>query len=90
MTAVDSHATTAEGISAPANDAAAVTPHNSNELGYVTRGVYVGGEGDLEVVMAGNGATVVFSAVPSGTLLPIRCKIIKADNTTATLILALW
>lgn len=90
MSAVDDFASNAEGLSTPVNDAAAVTPHDTNELTNVTRAVYVGGAGDLEVVMAGNDATVIFVGVPAGTFLPIRVKIIKAENTSATDILALW
>ncbi|MGE3278029.1 MAG: hypothetical protein AB7O67_23200 [Vicinamibacterales bacterium] len=69
--------------------AAAVTPHDSNALapGLTTKAIYVGGAGDLNVVI--NGATVLFKAVPVGTVLPIRPEIVKSSSTTATYILAL-
>lgn len=80
-------------ISSPAARAAVVTPSTS-ALALVaaegaTRGLYVGGAGNVEVIMlAGN--TVIFSAVPVGTILPIRVTHVLAANTTATLIVALW
>lgn len=73
----------------PATNAEAVTPHNTNELNYVTRAVYVGTGGDLKVTMADSG-TVTFADVPSGTTLAIRCKVIWATGTVASDIIALW
>lgn len=77
------------GLGEPATHAASVSPSDSEELTAVSRALYVGGAGDVEVVMKG-GQTVVFSAVPAGSLLPIRVKQVKETNTTATLILNLY
>lgn len=74
----------------PATKAAAVTPSDTDELAAVTRGIYVGTTGDLEVVMADDTAEVVFKAVPAGTLLPIRVKQVLDGNTTADDIVALY
>lgn len=71
----------------PATRAEAVTKHDTNDLTYVSRGIYVGGTGDVAAVMV-SGDVVTFSAVPAGTLLPIRCKRINSTNTTATLMVA--
>ena len=76
-------------LDSPANGGEAVTPHASTNLAQVSRGIYVGGAGDVAAVMA-SGAVLVFSAVPAGTLLPIRAVRINAVNTTATLMLALY
>lgn len=72
----------------PALNFAAVTPHASNELDYVTRALYVGGSGNLVVVNAA-GAEVTFTAVPAGAILPIRTRRVD-DSSTATSIVALW
>lgn len=77
------------GIDSPARRAAAVTPHDSTMLSYVTRGIYVGGAGNVAVLTAG-GDTVVFTAVPAGTLLPLRVNRVNSTNTTATAIVAIW
>lgn len=63
----------------------------------VTRGLWVGGAGDVKVTMAGelpktDGATTTFTGVPAGTLLPIKVKTVfsSANGTSATSILALY
>ena len=76
-------------ISGPASNAAEVTLHDTNELSYVTRGVYVGGAGDLKVTMQ-TGAEVTFVGVVAGTVLPIRCHILWLTGSTATSVVALW
>ena len=78
----------AEGLDSPANDAAAVTPGTS-QLSKMTRALYVGGAGNVNVTMV-NGQTVLFSGVPAGTILPIRVDYVLATSTTATNIVALW
>jgi len=80
------------GPEAPADDAASVTPHDTNELAFVTRALYVGTAGDVTVTMAGTGASITFKAVPAGTILPIRVKIVLDTGTTQAAgdIIALW
>lgn len=73
----------------PATHAFAITPADDTDLAYVTRALYIGGEGDVEVITLG-GETVIFSAVPVGAILPIQCSRVKDGNTTATLILGLY
>jgi hypothetical protein len=81
---------------APATHAAPVTPNDSADLSGFTapfayaRALYVGGAGDVVVDTAGGETAVKFSAVPAGMVLPVRCKRVRATNTTATLIVALW
>lgn len=53
------------------------------------RGLYVGGTGDVAVVTRDRASSVVFSAVPVGTILPIEAAQVLSTGTTATLILAL-
>ncbi len=79
----------ASGIQSPAIDGEEVTPHDSNQLGQYSRALYVGGTGDLEVITA-TGNTIVLAAVPAGSIIPIRCGTVKATNTTATNIVALY
>lgn len=77
------------GLDSPGENWASITPHDSNALSTLPRAIYVGGAGDLEVISV-DGTTVVFSGVPVGTLLPIRPNIVKATNTTATNLIAVW
>lgn len=68
---------------------AAVTPHDTNELTYATKALFVGGTGTLTVVMLG-GETVLFTSPLAGQIIHVRCKIVKTTGTTATNIVALW
>ena len=72
-----------------ATSAVAVTPHDVNELPFPTRGIYVGGAGNLAVKLSHDSAAVTFAAVPAGSVLPIRAVLILATGTSATSIVAL-
>lgn len=63
-------------------DAVAITKSDTETNAY--SGIYVGGTGAVTVVTE-DGTTVTFSAVPVGTILPIRTQKVTAA-TTATLL----
>lgn len=88
MSAADGFSSYKTPLDGPADDAAAVTPSDSVDLANVSRGLYVGTGGDLTVITKG-GTTILFKAVPSGTLLPIRVSRVKATGTAAADIVAL-
>jgi len=71
----------------PATKADAVTPSDSTDLTYIPRALYIGGEGNLKVDMAGGG-TVTFASVPVG-VFPIRVTRVYSTGTAATNIIAL-
>lgn len=73
----------------PARSASVVAPSDSTALPTVSRAVYIGQGGDLAVTMV-DGEQVVFEAVPSGSLLPIRISGVSATGTSAAGILSLW
>lgn len=74
---------------APAHGGVIVTKSDATVLP-VTRGLYIGGAGDVNVRFADQQQTVLFSAVPVGTILPIQVDQVLSTNTTATLIVALY
>jgi len=76
------------GKTEPAYDMAAVTASDTADI-TPTRGVYIGGAGDLKVDTAG-GTTITLSATAAGSILPISVKRIYATGTTATNIVALY
>ena len=81
------------GIITPAAHATAITPADADlSSGIYTRAIYVGGTGDLTVMMAGDegDSIVTFAAVPAGSILPMIVKQIRASNSTATFIVAIW
>ncbi len=72
-----------------ARNAVAVTTHDTNAIAPIPTKIYVGGAGNITCRMMGSSADVVFTAVPVGTILPIKVQYIRATGTTATLMIAL-
>lgn len=70
------------GLESPAMHGFAITPDDSIDLTEATRALYVGVAGDLAVTLV-SGAQLVLANVPSGTLLPVRVRAVKAAGTTA-------
>lgn len=77
------------GLSSPPGSASTVTP-GSSPLANTTRSVFIGVGGDLQVTMAGNGATVTYKNLPTGSRLSGFFTHVLAGGTTATDILAEW
>ena len=75
--------------SSPAIQAFAVTKSDTVLFARPTKALYVGGAGDVAVLLADDTASVIFSAVPAGTILPVRVTKVLSTGTTATLILGL-
>jgi len=73
----------------PATRAYVPTKHDTNDITTVSRGIYVGGSGDVKVKTIG-GDTVTFVGVPAGTVLPVRAKQVFNTGTTATSLLVLY
>ena len=73
---------------APATSAAAVSPHDTNELATYARMLYIGTAGTLKVTTVDD-VTVTFGAVTAGTILPLRVKIVFNIGTSASNIVAL-
>lgn len=81
--------TTPDGPMDPARNASAVTPHATNPLANVTKGLYVGGTGDIACRLVDDSADVTFVGVPAGSILPIRVSHVR-DTSTADDIVALY
>lgn len=76
-------------LSEPASNFVAVTPSDSVDFTFASRGLWVGTGGNVAVVGL-NGQVVTFTAVPSGTMLPVRAKRVNSTNTTASNIVSLY
>ncbi len=89
MPATDTFAAGRAALTTPAEHAFAITPHDTNELEYVTRELYAGSGGTIVAVLK-NGDEVTLASVPSGARLPYRIRQIKATGTTATNLVGLY
>ena len=81
-----------------ASDAFVVVPSDTTDLAdavgvrnQTTRGLYVGGDGNVtcELINHAIGESVLISAIPAGSILPIQVRKVLSTGTTATLIVAL-
>ena len=73
---------------APATGYFAVTPSDATDFTTPARSLYVGTGGDV-VVVDNEGTAVTFTAVPSGSILPVVAYRVNATSTTATNIVGL-
>lgn len=72
-----------------ATSAVAITPHDTNDLTDITRGLFVGTGGNVSLILADDSVAVLFKNVPAGVVLPLRVKRVRATNTTAADMLGL-
>lgn len=76
-------------LTQPAEHVEVVAPSDTVDLPNPTRGLYVGGAGNIVVTTVG-GEFVTFSGVGAGTTLPVRVRRVWFTNTTATNLLGLY
>lgn len=76
--------------SVPAEHAFVVTPSNTDDLAHATRGLWVGGAGNISVDLVGGETAVVFVGVAAGTLLPLAVTKVRSSSTTATSIVGIY
>ena len=67
----------------------AVTPSDSAELPVVPKGLYVGTGGTVIVRGVAAAADVAFRNVPSGFVIDVQARFVRASGTTAADIVAL-
>ena len=79
-----------DSVMSSARKAFAITPHDTNELALTPKALYIGGAGNLVAILADDSASVTFTGLAAGTILPVRAKIVKSTSTTATLIIGLY
>jgi hypothetical protein len=83
-------ADTSAGVAKPARSAEVVDVSVADQtLDAISKGIFVGGAGVLEVDMVGAGSAIQFTC-QAGQLLPIQVRKVLNANTTAALIVALY
>ena len=78
-----------DSLIAPAQLCFAVTPHDVQDLPQVTKAIYVGEGGDIKLRTIDGDADVTFYGVPTGAILDVRIKAIRATGTSAALIVGM-
>jgi len=73
----------------PSSSMVAITPSDTVNINQTTRGIYVGGGGNISVVLQ-DSSVVLLVAVQTGSVLPIEVIRVNATNTTATNLVALF
>lgn len=76
------------GLTAPATAAEAITPSDTTGLEFVTRAIYLGQSGDLQVTMK-SGDTVLLKGMQAGVFYPLRVSHVHTTGTTAADIIGL-
>lgn len=79
----DPFSSASDSLIAPAREAFALTPDDSNELTRATKAVYVGTGGDIVLRAVGSESDVALRNVVAGSVLAIRLRAVRATGTTA-------
>lgn len=85
----DPFTSTSDSITAPARQAFAISPDDTQDLSTFTKAIYVGAGGDVVIRPIGSASDVTFANVQSGTILDVRCRAIRQSGTTAADIVGL-
>jgi hypothetical protein len=88
MPAIDKQAQRGDTTDFPAKSLRAVTPHDTNELEYVAKALFIGTGGTLSLIAQEDTAAVSLTVVAS-QIVPVRAKIVLDTGTTASGIVAL-
>ena len=89
MPAINKNRALGDATDYPALSLRAVTPHDTNELAYLPKALYIGGAGNIALIALEDGAAVTLVGVQAGAIIPVRAKVVKATGTTATNIVAM-
>ena len=81
--AIDTFKNFADSPMAPASDCFAVQPSDSAQLPRVTKALYIGTSGDVNLQCVQSGAAVTFRNVGAGSFLDVRAVAVLATGTTA-------
>ena len=77
-------------LTSPARNGFSVAPDDNTDLPVSCRSLFVGGAGNLSVILVGDSSPVAFTNISQGTILPVSVKRVLTSSTTATDIVALY
>jgi hypothetical protein len=84
----DSFSTLADSLNGPARAPFAITPHDSNPLPAVPKGIYVGTGGHVTQRGVGGAMDVTYRNLPDASYINIRAEYVRQTGTTATDLIA--
>jgi hypothetical protein len=77
-------------LTSPARNGFPIVPNDSVDLSVTCRALFVGGAGDISVILVNDFSSLVFKNIPAGTVIPISVKRVEATLTTSTDIVGLY
>lgn len=78
------------GFSSPLQYAFAIAPNDNSDVPSLTRAIFVGGAGNISVIMENDTEAVTLVGVVAGSLLPMRVTRVRSTGTTATNLVGLY
>lgn len=87
--AIDDFGNHAPTVSGPSRRPFTVTPHDTNELSFIPKALYVGTGGTVILRGIDGSQDVTFKNVGNGQVLDVRAQYVRATGTTATDIVAM-
>lgn len=85
----DSYNHLSDSLISPSEFCFAVAPNDLDELDQASKALYIGRGGDITLRCVRGDEDVTFSNVPSGSILDVRARAVRASGTTASHIVAL-
>lgn len=73
---------------APSRAPYAVSPHDSNALPLIPKGLYIGIGGDVTLRGIGASADVTYRNLPDASYIAVRASHVRATGTTASALIA--
>lgn len=85
----DSFDSALDSVIAPARNCFSIVPHDTVELTFLPKAIYVGSTGDIVARAVDSSSDVTFRNVAAGSILDVRLIAIRATGTTASDLLGL-
>lgn len=89
MTIKDFFSSQNSGLTSPIESGFAITPHDTNDLAFMTRQIFVGTGGNLVVMLKG-GDTLTLKNLPNAFVLDARVRKVLSTGTTAADLVGLY
>lgn len=85
----DKFQNSSDSLTSPAQICFEIAPDDAADVLQVTKAIYVGEGGDVRLQSVDGPSDVTFTNVPSGAVLDVRVKAVRATGTSAANIIGL-